>query len=202
VAVSDRATAGLAITVGAVMLASNGLLVVFYVVGEPFGSLNDVGIATTGVLAAALTCRLSTRLASPTTVAAILGAAIAVLGSWLVVSKTTGWLLAGFVSAIGFGLIGSSVIIASRTLAARGIGSPGLARLGTIAGAFMTLGLTAAVPALARIDEAATAPAWTWLTLGGGIGSFILYPIWAIWLGRTLRMPRLPAPMRRSEAAS
>jgi hypothetical protein len=189
---SDRDTGGLAITVGAVALASDALFAVFVVVGEPFGSMNDIGIAATGVLAGALACRLSPRLASPTIVAALLGAVIAAFGSWLVVSQTTGWLLAGFASAVGFGLIGPSVIIASRALAARGVASPGLSRLGVIAGAFMTFGLTAAAPALMRVDDAATAPAWTWLTLGSGIGSFVLYPIWAIWLGRSLRAIRLP----------
>jgi hypothetical protein len=32
----------------------------------------------------------------------------------------------------------------------------------------------------------ASVPGWLWLAFIGWLGIFVLYPIWAIWLGRAL----------------
>jgi len=180
----DQATGQLATAVGAVAIAADAVYVAFAAFGEPFGSVNDAGYAATGILAGSLAWRLRSRAGTAPTAAALGGAAVAAAGSGLVLTGTTGWLLAGFVSAVGFGLIGPSVVAASSSLSRDGVVPPRLATLGLVAGSVMTLGLTAVVPVAMRVDDAATAPAWTWFTMVGWFGTAIAYPAWAIWLGR------------------
>lgn len=44
----------------------------------------------------------------------------------------------------------------------------------------------APIPApVAGVDDAATAPAWIWVGYIGWLGTYVLYPVWAIWFGRT-----------------
>ena len=180
----DQTTGQLATAVGAVAIAADATYAAFVAFGEPFGSINDVGYAATGILAGALAWRLRSRAGTVPTAAALAGAAVAVAGSGLVLTGTTGWLLAGFVSAVGFGLIGPSVVAANASLSADGLVPPRLALLGRVAGSVMTLGLTAVVPVAMRVDDAVTAPGWTWFTMVGWFGAVIVYPAWAIWLGR------------------
>ena len=187
----DRVTSRLSMTVGAAAILADATYLVFAAVGEPFGSVNDVCYAATGLLAGALAWRLRSHSGGGAAVAAVGGAALAAVGSGLVLTDTTGWLLAGLVSTVGFGLIGPSVVTASSSLSARGLIPPACAALGRMAGGLMTLGLTAAVPAAMRVDDASAAPWWTWLTMVGWVGSAFLYPAWAIWLGRASARPTL-----------
>jgi hypothetical protein len=53
----------------------------------------------------------------------------------------------------------------------------------------MLLGLATAPGIALRLDDAATAPAWTWIGSAGWLGIYVAYPAWAIWLGvRLLRI--------------
>ena len=99
----DEAAAGLvAIALAIVTVASIAALVAFYIVGGPLGSINDAGNALIGLLSAVLAILLRRRGGGwPGVAVAVIGAAVAVWGSWLVMAGTTGFLLAGFVSSIG-----------------------------------------------------------------------------------------------------
>src|SRR5262245_57975684 len=104
--VFDRDTGRLAAAIGAVAAGSAACLATFFVVGNPFGTLNDVGNAVTGVLSAALAWRCRTvmpgRSGGLAVGAATTGGALTVVASGLVVSGTTGYFLAGLVSSVGF----------------------------------------------------------------------------------------------------
>jgi hypothetical protein len=190
----SQSVARLAVATGAVAVAADACIVLFFTTGEPWGTINDAGYAALGAMAGVLAWKVRDYGGTAATTAAVAGGAVAALGSSLVITGATGWLLAGFVAALGFGLIGPSVVIASSRLAADGIVPRGIGRLGRAAGLLMAVGLTAAVPAAMRVDDAAAAPAWTWLTLAGWMGPAILYPAWTLWLGRALA--------RRREAAA
>lgn len=42
----------------------------------------------------------------------------------------------------------------------------------------------AAVPGIAlRLDDMETAPGWVWIGFIGWLGTFVVLPAWAIWLG-------------------
>lgn len=195
-AVSGPRVARLAMAVGLAAIAADvglGLLAVDPVLGR----FNDVANASVAVLAAGLVWSLRSQVGSAATAAGLAGAAIGVVGSGLILSGTTGWFLAGTVSVVGFGLIGPSIAAISRSdgigLDAAG-GSEeareaiprGLARLGQLTGWTMAMGVLGVIPAAMAIDDAAAAPWWAWIPSIGWLGTYLLLPAWAIWLGRRM----------------
>src|SRR5262245_14729646 len=101
-------------------LAADVAFAVFIAVGEPFGSLNDLGDGVAGLLAAGLVTMATHRDDRIVRSVAWAGAVVSGVGSALVITHTTGWLLAGFVSALGYGLIGPGVARAADRLDKQG----------------------------------------------------------------------------------
>jgi hypothetical protein len=180
----DRTTCRLAMAVGAAAIAADAAYFAFTAAGEPFGSINDIGNAITAVLAGWLAWTLRSRTGAPAAGLSLAGAAVGVAGSWMVLSGTSGWLLAAFVSGVGFALVGPSVIIASRSLAADGLLGRRLSRVGQATGWIMLAGVLGIVPALLRYDNPDTLPGWAWVPFLGWVSTFVLLPAWALWLGR------------------
>lgn len=182
-----RDTARLATTVGGIAIGSAACLGAFFAVGGPFGSINDIGNATVGVLSATLAWRLRRHIPGRAGHLAVggaaLGAAITVVGSALVVSGSTGWFLAGLVSSVGFAGIGACLVVLNRSSAGADAWPPRLRSLGVLAGGLMALGVVAVPGILLRLDDVATAPGWVWIALLGWLGIFPVYPAWAVWLG-------------------
>lgn len=182
----DRWTVRLAITAGIVTAGCAVSLAIFSVVGGPFGTINDYGNALAGVLAGALAWRLRPTVAGRAGGLALglaaVGAAITVVGSALVISRTTGFLLAGLVSSLGFAGIGAWLVILNR---AAGSGSQpvGSRSLGILAGALMATGVVMVPAIIAGYDDMSTVPGWVWIGFVGWIGIYVLYPVWAIRLG-------------------
>jgi hypothetical protein len=112
------------------------------------------------------------------TTLACLGAGSAVMGSYLVISDTTGYFLAGLVSAFGFALVGVWLVQVCRSddLPAR--------RSGLAAGAVMALGLVNLPGVLQGLDDQDSAP--TWLLAAGfcWAGTYVLLPLWALRFAR------------------
>ena len=49
----------------------------------------------------------------------------------------------------------------------------------------------AVVPGIGMgINDMDTAPAWIWIGFIGWLGISFVYPIWCLWLGRVLKVPR------------
>lgn len=185
----------LALAIGVVAVGSAACLATFFVARGPFGTLNDIGNAATGVLSGYLAWRLRGQLSERARAAvgvALAGAALTVVGSALVVSGTTGFLLAGLVSSVGFAGIGTWLLVANRSAVARASWPPSLRLLGTAAGGLMAVGVAALPGILLRLDDLATAPGWVWIGFVGWLGTYVAYPAWAIWLGITE-----PAAVRR-----
>ena len=176
-------TGRLALAIGIAAAGSAACLATYLAVQGPFGTISDIGTATTGVLSAGLAWRLRRqvpgRRAGLGVGAAIVGAGLTVVGSALVVSGTTGFFLAGLVSSVGFAGIGAWLVMLN---AGNAVPSPSLRTLGTAAGALMALGIVAAPGIILGLDDMAEAPAWVWIGLLGWLGIFVAYPAWAIWL--------------------
>lgn len=175
----------LAIAAGTAAVASAVSLGLLFTVGEPFGRVNDLANAVTGVLGGCLAWRMRDQLGdglrTPALAAATLGAAVTVAGSALVVSGTTGFLLAGLVSSVGFAGIGAWLVALSRDAGRHW--PTGLRRLGFATGAAMAVGFLA-LPGIAQgIDDMATAPWWVWIALLGWLGIYVAFPLWAFRLG-------------------
>lgn len=109
---SPRTVAG---TLAAAAVATWASLIIFFVVGGPFGTINDLDNGVLAVLCAVLALLLHPRRRIAATTIATVGAATSVVGSLLVLSDTTGYFFAGLVSAFGFGLIGIWLVVISRS---------------------------------------------------------------------------------------
>ena len=131
--------------VGIVALVS---LSVFFVVGGPFGFINDVSNAVLAALAGTLAVTWLRSAERPSfalrvaTALAVVGVAAAVLGSTLIMFDITGYFLAGLVSASGFALVGTWLIAANLSAGK----PPGIRAsrpqtiLGVVAGSVMAAG--------------------------------------------------------------
>jgi hypothetical protein len=189
----DRSVARVALTVGAVALVSVASLALFFTVGRPFGAINDATIGLVGVLSGLLAVVSNRRavaglpvIGTIATGAAVVGGVIVVAGSALVISQTTGFLLAGLVESAGFALIGLWLIALNRSAATASSWPRRLTSLGIAAGITMAIGLIL-VPGIAMgLDNMDTAPGWVWIGFLGWLGIFVLYPIWSIWLGSAI----------------
>jgi hypothetical protein len=149
-------------------------LFLFFTVGGPFGTINDAGNGILALLCAALALLLRRSGEVTVTVFACVGAASAVVGSYLVMSDTTGYFLAGLVSALGFALVGVWLVLVCRSddLPAR--------RSGLAAGAVMALGLVNLPGVLQGLGDQDSAPTWL---LAAGVcwaGTYLLLPLWAL----------------------
>ena len=181
-----RGTDRLAVAVGVVAAGSAVCLATYLAVRGPFGTINDLGNATIGVLSAALAWRMRRYLPGRggdlAVAAATVGAAITVAGSALVISRTTGFFLAGLVSSLGFAGIGAWLIALQRSEHAM-VWPRALRTVGLSAGVLMTLGIIAVPAIILQLDDMERAPAWVWLAEVGWLGIYVLYPAWAIGVG-------------------
>ena len=179
-------TGRLALAIGIAAAGSAACLATYFAVQGPFGTINDIGNAATGVLSAGLAWRLrreiTGRAANLSVGAAIVGAGLTVAGSTLVISGTTGFFFAGLVSSVGFAGIGAWLVVLNKGDAMTAVLPRRLRSLGIAAGALMALGIAAAPGIVLRLDDMAAAPAWVWIGLLGWLGIFVAYPAWAIWL--------------------
>jgi hypothetical protein len=176
-----------AIALAVISVASVVSLALLFAIQGPWGTINDVGNALIGVLAAALALLLAGQgggwLGAAVSVA---GAAVAAVGSWLVISGTTGFLLAGFVSTIGFGLIGVWLALTAWGPMADDWFDADLVVARGAAVALIVGGVVAVPAALMGIDAFEDVPPWAGLFSLGWLGIYVLLPIAAFGLGRRL----------------
>jgi hypothetical protein len=173
----DPGARRLAVAVAAVALASWASLLVFWAVGEPWGSLNDVGNAVLAVLCGALALLLRGGVPVVATIVAVVGAAVCLLGSDLVLTDTTGYVFAGLVTAVGFALIGLWLAVLGRS----GGPAPVLAQ---VTGGLMALGLVTVPGILQGLDDL-DAASW-WLLAAqtvGWLATSLLLPWWGLRAG-------------------
>jgi len=167
----------------------NALTIILMYAGLPiFGPLNDLGIAAAAIAQATLAWRLQSFLgaAGLRGAVAILGAAIAAVGSALVLSGAANWFVAGLVSMLGYAVLGGWIVSANHRALRTGAWPAELAVFGIVTGAITFLGF-AALLALARgVGSPNSAPWYALVAYLNGVGWFILLPIWNFRLGRYL----------------
>ena len=190
----SSATVGwLALAAGAAGLAGVLFIILFFGVGQPFGTLNDLFIGLAAILTGILACVLysahhaqSPQLSQVALAAALAGALVVVVGSVLVISGVKGWFLAGLCMTAGNALIGLWLIGLTYSALHTSSWPHGLVVFGLAAGLIMAVGL-ASVPGILRgVDAQALAPWYVNAGYVGGLGWMLLYPAWCIWLVRTL----------------
>jgi hypothetical protein len=190
---SSHAIGWTAIAAGVVALSGLAFLLLFFAIGQPFGTLNDLCIGLAAILSGVLAWMLvpvhqasSPHLSLLALILALVGALVVVAGSALVISGVTGWFLAGLYMTAGNALIGLWLLALSYSARLSHPWPGGLVVFGLVVGAILAVGLVA-VPGIWRgIDAQDAAPWFVNAGFVGGLGWMILYPIWCIWLGRTL----------------
>jgi hypothetical protein len=191
---SSSTPAWAAIATGIVGLLGLTFIILFFTVGQPFGMLNDICNGLTAVLSVVLVWTLYPRLhaQSPllsqvTLAIAIVGAMLALVGSYLAISWVSGWYLAGLYTATGYALIGLCLLgWTYRALQDHSLPQD-LVIFGLITGMVLALGLAASPGIFRGIDSDTyelTAFNAIWWT--SSLGYLTIYPIWCILLGRLL----------------
>ena len=183
----DRDSGRLALATGLVAAGSAVCLGTYLAVGGPFGTINDIGNAATGVLSGWLAWRLrrdvTGRVGEVAVGTAMVGAAVTVVGSSLVVSGTTGFLFAGLVSSVGFAGIGAWLVVLNRSRAQVAEWPGALRTVGVVAGALMAAGILTLPAIPAGYDDMDTAPGWIWIGFLSWLGIYVVYPAWALAMG-------------------
>jgi hypothetical protein len=191
----------LSITIGRVALATGiaGLLglifiILFFTIGQPFGTLNDICIGLTAILSVILVWMLypghraqSPLLSQVAIVIAMFGALLVIVSSVLAISGRTGWFLSGLYMAAGNAMIGLW-LLALNYSALRGNSFPhSLVIFGIISGVVLALGLMT-IPGIFRgVDtQEYELTICNYIWWASSLGYLILYPIWCVLLGRFL----------------
>lgn len=190
---SPATTAAVSFATALVCILAIILIVLFFLRGGLFGTLNDIANALVGLGSGFLAWMLFTQFPPGSRVlgllafaVAVLGAGVVVLGTELVIFHITSWVLAGWYTAVGNALIGIW-LAAFSYFAQREMTLPGgLASFGLVTGLLMAVGFIALLGILLRTDSMASMPWILNLSYVGFFGTYILFPIWAIWLGGNL----------------
>ncbi len=189
----SRPIGWLVIAIGAVTLLGIVSIVLFFVAGGGFGTLNDMCNGVEAILSAVLAWALhpfyraqSARLSGLALIAACVGALVATIGSVLVIFDFTGWYLAGVYTMFGYALVGVWLFGLNYATLRSFLWPRRLAQLGLLAAACMALGFLAGPGIPGGVDNADTAPWFVNLGLLGSLGWMFLYPFWCLGLGRLL----------------
>ena len=156
-----------------------------------FGPINDFTNAISGVLIAVMAWQFHSLLRERVAGTAILllmivfvGIASIIINSVLVAFGLMGWMTGGMYTAIGYGLIGTWLLVLLKTISSQPFLTPGLIRLGTATGLALLFCLPAAP--LMGLGEKLEINLWTIIVfLGAGMG-WLLFPLWCWQLGRRL----------------
>jgi len=161
-------------------------LVIFFSVGEPYGTINDVSSVIIGLTAILILFTLyqTHRTSAPTTslIAFVIGAVAMLIGATLQALLVIADMVFGNIVTLVFGVYGVSLLTFGWLAASSGIFPRGLAWTGIVAGLGYVLVTTGFI--LGEQNHP--------LTYIGGAISVIAYPIWAFWLGRIWLMTAKP----------
>jgi hypothetical protein len=178
---------------GLVYILAAILLILFFIFGQPFGTLNDIfnGVAgiSSGILALMFFRRFHTvspLLSRIGIVLAGVGVIAIILGSVFVISGMTGWVLAGLYTSAGNSLIGLWVLTLCYSLLKHDLLPRNLLIFGLVSGVFLTSGLVVLPGILSGYDSQDSIPWYLYVAGLSALSGAILYPVWCIWLGRTL----------------
>lgn len=183
----------IAIATGVLAILAVIFLTLMYTVNPSFGRINDIFNSLIGISSVVLAVMLyaehhakSPLISQIGLALAVVGAIFTIIGSILIIFGFTDFVLAGWYSGIGYALIGLWLAAFCYSLL-RGDALPhNLVIFGIVVGAFMAIGLLGIPGILAGIDSMESMPWYLYVAFFGWLGTYILYPIWTIWLGRNI----------------
>jgi hypothetical protein len=182
-----------AIITGASAILAVIFLTLMYSVNQSFGKVNDIFNIVIGVSSVVLAWMLyaehhakSPLMSQIALALAVVGGIFTIIGSILIIFGFTDFVLAGWYSGIGYALIGLWLAAFCYSLLRSDALPHNLVIFGIVVGAFMAIGLLGIPGILAGIDSMESMPWYLYVAFFGWLGTYILYPIWTIWLGRNL----------------
>jgi hypothetical protein len=183
----------MAIAIGVTVILAVLFLILMYTVNGRFGTVNDVLNSVIGILSVVLAwmlyAELHTRSPLMSQIALALtvtGMVFTIIGSVSIIFGYTDFVLAGWYTGVGNALIGLWLAAFCTSMLSGDLLSHNLIIFGIIVGSFMTFGLLGIPGILARVDTMASLPWYLGASYLGFLGTYVMYPIWAIWLGRIL----------------
>lgn len=188
---SPSAIGWTAIATGIAVILAVLTLILMAVVNPAFGKVNDVFNSVIGIASVVLALMLyaqhhakSPLMSQLALLLAVVGAIFTIIGSILIMYGYTDFVLAGWYTGVGNALIGLWLAAFCYSMLSGCALPHNLMVFGLVNGGFMAMGLLGIPGILARIDTMESLP-W-YLSAGylGFLGTYILYPIWTIWLGR------------------
>jgi hypothetical protein len=183
-----------AIATGIVGLLGLVFIILFFTIGQPFGTLNDICIGLMAILSVVLVWMLypwhhtqSPLLSQVALVIAMLGAILVMVGAVLSISGVRGWFLSGLYMAAGNGMIGLWLLALSYSALRGNLIPQSLVVFGLISGVILALGLVT-IPGIFRgIDtQEYKLTIFNSIWWASPLGYLALYPIWCILLGRII----------------
>src|SRR5258706_2486092 len=178
----------------AVILAVIFLTLMYTVdIDMSFGTVNDVFNSIIGISSVVLAWMLyaehhskSPLMSQIALVLAVVGAIVSIAGSVLIIYDFTGFLLAGWYSGVGNALIGLWLVAFCYSVRRSDALPHSLILFGFVVGTFMAFGLIGIPGIVARIDSMESMPWYLYIAFFGWLGTYVLYPILTILLGRNL----------------
>ena len=190
---SSTTTGWIAIVTGVSAILAIIFLTLMYTVNQSFGRINDVFNSVIGVASVVLAWMLygeyhakSPLMSQIALALAVVGAIFTILGSILIIFGFTDFVLAGWYSGIGYALIGLWLAAFCYSSFRSEALPHNLVIFGVVVGAFMAIGLLGIPGIFAGIDSMDSMPWYLYVAFFGWLGTYIMYPIWTIWLGRNL----------------
>jgi hypothetical protein len=190
---STATTGWIAIATGVSAILAVIFLTLMYSVNQSFGKINDVFNSVIGISSVVLAWRLyaehhakSPLMSQIALALVVVGAIFTIIGSILIIFGITDFVLAGWYSGIGYALIGFWLAAFCYVLLHGEALPNNLVIFGIVVGAFMAIGLLGIPGILAGVDSMESMPWYLYVAFFGWLGTYIMYPIWTIWLGRNL----------------
>jgi hypothetical protein len=190
---STATTGWIAIAAGVSAILAVIFLTLMYTVNQSFGRINDVFNSIIGISSVVLAWMLyaehhakSPLMSQIALALAVIGAIFTIVGSILIIFGFTDFVLAGWYSSIGYALIGLWLAAFCYALLYGDMLPHNLVVFGVVVGAFMAIGLLGIPGIFAKIDSMESMPWYLYVAFFGWLGTYILYPIWAIWMGQNL----------------
>lgn len=188
---SPSAVGWTAIAIGVSVILAVIFLILMYTVNGRFGTVNDVLNSIIGILSVVLAwlvfVEFHTRspfLSQMMLGFAVIGMAFTIIGSSLIIFGYTDFVLAGWYTGVGNALIGIWLAVYCHSMLTADSIPHNLVVYGIVVGAFMTFGLLGIPGITAHVDTMKSLPWYLSASYLGFLGTYVLYPIWALLLGR------------------
>ena len=180
-----------AIATGTSAILAVIFLALMYTVKQSLGFVNDIFNSLIGILSAILAFMLYAQfharppvLSQITLGLVVIGTLATIVGTVLSVARLTDFVMSGWYTGIGNAFVGLWLISFCYTMLGSNVIPHKLAVFGIVVGAFMLLGLIGILGIVAKIDKLESMPKHLYIAFFCYLGTYILYPIWAILLGR------------------